>query len=307
MASSRDTRTVRAAGAVVWRWRSTGHGAEVAVVHRSRYDDWSLPKGKRNPRETRQATAVREVAEETGMAVALGRSLGSVRYRVLSPDGAGRKVVEYFSAHALGGDFRPGDEVDDLRWLPVHEARAVLTREADRQVLDRFAAAPPDLRTVLLVRHARAGSREEWAGADEFRPLSGRGRKQAEALADLLPVFGPTRVHSAPMTRCLDTVSPVARALGAAVVAEPALTEEAFAREPAAAEDRLLALVGLPETVVVCSQGGAIPSLLSRLAADGGVELQAPRSRKASTWVLSFLPSRPVLVAADYISNPRGW
>ncbi len=298
---------MRAAGAVVWRWRSSGHGVEVALVHRPRHGDWSLPKGKRDPRETRQATAVREVAEETGLAVTLGRSLGSVRYRVLAADGARRKVVEYFSAQARGGEFTPGDEVDDLRWLPVAEARTALTREADRQVLDRFAATPPDLRTVLLVRHARAGRRETWEGADELRPLSGRGRKQAEALADLLPVFGPARVHSAPMTRCLDTVSPVARALGTSVVAEPALTEEAFSRAPEAAENRLLALVGLPETSVVCSQGGAIPSLLARLAEGGGVALPAPRSRKASTWVLSFLPSRPVLVAADYISNPSGW
>ncbi|MBO0850387.1 MAG: NUDIX hydrolase, partial [Pseudonocardia sp.] len=107
-----DARTdadVVAAGAVLWR-PAPGDGTEVALVHRPRYDDWSLPKGKLNPGESVPAAAVREVAEETGHDIALGASLGESRYRVEQGD----KVVHYWCARASGGGFVPNSEVDEL-------------------------------------------------------------------------------------------------------------------------------------------------------------------------------------------------
>ncbi len=129
-------REVRAAGALVWR-RHTGGDLEVLVVHRPRYDDWSFPKGKCDGGESFEATAVREVAEETGLVVELGRDLGEVRYR----DHKDRpKVVRYWAAEAGTGSFVPNDEVDEVRWLTLDRAGRVLSYVHDRALLDRLLA-----------------------------------------------------------------------------------------------------------------------------------------------------------------------
>jgi 8-oxo-dGTP diphosphatase len=126
---------VRAGGGVVWRRRDTGE-LEVLLVHRPRYDDWSLPKGKAEPGESDDETALREVAEETGYVCRLGADLGEVRYA----DRFGRpKVVRYWAMepiedHGLG----PGDEVDERRWVTVADAVAVLSYDRDADILDAF-------------------------------------------------------------------------------------------------------------------------------------------------------------------------
>jgi 8-oxo-dGTP diphosphatase len=129
---------VRAAGGVVWRTGADG-SAEVLLVHRPRYDDWSFPKGKNDPGEADERCAVREVEEETGIVAAVGPELPSVTYR----DHRGRpKVVRYW-AMAVADDrgFAPGEEVDELAWLSVGGAARRLTYPHDRAVLDAFAEA----------------------------------------------------------------------------------------------------------------------------------------------------------------------
>ncbi|SEO37168.1 NUDIX hydrolase [Actinacidiphila rubida] len=125
--------TVRAAGTVLWR-RAPAGGVEIALVHRPRYDDWSLPKGKLKRDEDFAAAAVRETEEETGMRCVLGASLPVSRYLV-----EGRpKEVRYWSAEAVDGGFTPNDEVDRVVWLPPTTARHRLTHDRDRPVVDAF-------------------------------------------------------------------------------------------------------------------------------------------------------------------------
>ncbi|MEU3481428.1 NUDIX hydrolase [Streptomyces sp. NPDC033754] len=127
---------IRAAGCVLWRPAVSGHGIEIALVHRPKYDDWSHPKGKRKRGETAEACALREVLEETGQRCVLGPPLPTARYQV-----AGRpKEVVYWAARALGGAFAASDEVDRLAWLPPGEARALLTQPRDRELLDAAVA-----------------------------------------------------------------------------------------------------------------------------------------------------------------------
>ncbi len=152
---------IRAAGAVLWRPGPAG--PQVALVHRPKYDDWSLPKGKTEPGEHVLLTAVRELAEETGTRVVLGRRLPSTHYLV-----RGRpKTVDYWAAKAADGPqpgFTPNSEVDQLDWLDGPAARQRLSYLHDAAVLDEFAAGPPDTVPLILVRHASAGSKADVAG-----------------------------------------------------------------------------------------------------------------------------------------------
>jgi 8-oxo-dGTP diphosphatase len=106
---------------------------KVAVVHRPKYDDWSLPKGKLDPGEGFEEAALREVEEETGMRCRLGRQLPSTEYH----DSKGRpKLVRYWEMTPLDGEFAPSGEVDELRWLEPREADALLSYEHDRELLE---------------------------------------------------------------------------------------------------------------------------------------------------------------------------
>ncbi|WP_405912721.1 NUDIX hydrolase [Streptomyces sp. NBC_00963] len=127
---------VRAAGCVLWR-RAPAGGLEICLVHRPKYDDWSHPKGKLKPGEDTLAAALREVHEETGHDCAPGARLPTVRYRA-----NGRtKEVSYWAAEATAGEFTPNSEVDRVRWLSPAAARARLTQQRDRELLDALHAA----------------------------------------------------------------------------------------------------------------------------------------------------------------------
>ncbi|MEB3366775.1 NUDIX hydrolase [Saccharopolyspora mangrovi] len=303
---------VRAAGTLLWR--PSPQGPEVVLVHRPRYDDWSLPKGKLDPGELAAHAAAREVVEETGFEATLTRPLAQVSYSVpRRTGGLAPKVVYYFSARLRGGEFAPNDEVDELRWLPLKEARAELSYPHDARVLDAFDESRSETATVLLVRHAKAGKRSEWSGDDALRPLSEAGREQRDALHSLLPLFAPSRIYSAPRVRCEQTVAPVARDGGIDVLSEPLFSEEVYSADPSAGVRALLEVAAEGGTSVVCSQGGVIPDLVTRLADSAGLELDEVASRKGSVWTLAFRPGEPadggqapdpVLAAADYLPDP---
>jgi len=133
---SSDEPQVRAAGGVLIR---SGAGEpEVAVIHRPKYSDWTLPKGKLDRGETYEQAALREVEEETGMKAELGRELSAVSYR----DRKGRsKLVRYWQMRALDGEFRPGSEVDELRWLSPQQAVQLLSYEHDAALVREALAA----------------------------------------------------------------------------------------------------------------------------------------------------------------------
>ena len=262
------------------------------MVHRPRYDDWSLPKGKLDAGEHPLLGALREVHEETGYAGVPGRTLGSSAYVVLLDGFQVPKTVRWWAVRAQEGAFAPGDEVDELRWLSPDDAGRLLTAGRDVAPLRLLVEAGTRTATVLLVRHARAGDKRRWDGDDDQRPLDERGCRQADALARLLRAWRPASVVSAPAVRCRQTVEP----LGLPVEVEPAFGERGLDVPAAVARLRALAVPG--GAVVVSSQGAVVPALVGALAQEAGLDLGEVESRKGSLWALSLQDGR--LVDADH-------
>jgi 8-oxo-dGTP diphosphatase len=124
-------RVIEAAGGVVWR-RSAKGGVKVLLVHRPRYDDWSLPKGKLDPGESHRHAALREVQEETGLVCKANEELREVRYL---DHKRRRKHVRYWAMEPLSGSFQPNAEVDEVRWVPVESVRQLVTYSRDAEVV----------------------------------------------------------------------------------------------------------------------------------------------------------------------------
>jgi 8-oxo-dGTP diphosphatase len=257
---------VRAAGGAVLRTGS-GRQAEILLVHRPGHQDWTLPKGKVEPGEPEDDCALREVAEETGFECLLGPELGASRYR----DRRGRdKAVRYWAMTVREGSFRPNAEVDEVRWMPLEAAGRQLSYPGDRAILE---ALDPALRPlVFLVRHARAGDRARWSSDDWVRPLDGRGRRQARAMAAPLAGYALTRLVSSPYVRCVQTLEPLSARLGVPVEHDQALAEGASAPDVLALLDRLG-----PGPLVLCTHGDVMEAL---------VGAEAPK-KKGAIWLLA--------------------
>jgi 8-oxo-(d)GTP phosphatase len=292
------TKAELAAGAVLWRTNGSAAAPEIAIIHRPRYDDWSLPKGTVEPGETEPVAAVREVHEETGYTAHLGRRLIAVSY----PVERGVKKVRYWAARCVDGSFAPNDEVDELKWLPVAEAMKQLGYHLDRKVLRHFEKGPVDSRTVLIVRHGTAGSKSRYKGDDRKRPLDKRGRAQAESLVGQLLAFGASELYAADRVRCHQTLEPLADELGVTIHNEPALTEEAYSDNRKTARHRILEIASAGGTPVICTQGKVIPDLIAWWCERDKVRPDKSRNRKGSTWVMSMADGN--LVAADHIGSP---
>jgi 8-oxo-dGTP pyrophosphatase MutT (NUDIX family)/phosphohistidine phosphatase SixA len=280
---------IRAAGAVLWRPGPTG--PEVVLVHRPRYDDWAFPKGKRLPDEHVLVTAVREVAEETGITVVLGRRLSQALYL----SNGQPKRVDYWAARPAAGAVEqagavPNDEVDQLEWLSVPAAGQRLSYPHDARLLSDFASAPPASTACILLRHAAAQGRKAWRdaghGDDLPRPLTASGQGQARRLAPVLACFGPALVVSSSAERCLATVRPYAALAGVPVEAEPAFLPGAPA---AAMRDRITALAAGGQPLVVCGHRENLPGLLAAVCESLGAPVPPGRPlAKGAFWALQL-------------------
>lgn len=296
------SRHVQAAGGVLWRRQDAA--VQVAVVHRPRYDDWSLPKGKLEDGELPIVGALREVTEETGFTGVAGRTLGESHYRVLDRGRDVPKTVRWWAMRCLSGEFVPTAEVDRLHWLTLPEARLRVSADRDDRPLELFAAQPPETTTVLLLRHASAGDRDTWDGEDDDRPLDARGLAQAAAAATVLPAYRPERVLSAPPARCLTTAEPLARALGLAIEPDPQLSERIWVKDPTVVVAAVRELGAGSATTLAVSQGGVVQHAIATLAEEAGIALAHVRARKGSLWALSFSGGR--LVDLDYTAELIG-
>ena len=254
---------IRAAGAVALR--GTGDDIEVLLIHRGRYNDWSLPKGKGKVAELPPVTAVREVLEETGVTVSLGMRLPRIRYNV--PKGA--KTVDYWRAEVVHeGPFEPNAEVDKVRWMSIAQAMKKMTYADERRVLSAALLAPHST-PLLLVRHAKAMLRKDWSGRDQDRRITARGRRQADRLRPLLGAYGTQELISSSSARCMQTLAPYAAERGLSLHAEEMLTEEEGTVRPKDVRRYMAGLLaGLEVPTAICGHRPVLPSMFEGLGLD---------------------------------------
>jgi 8-oxo-dGTP diphosphatase len=287
-----------AAGAAIWRPAADATqgpqgaaGAEVLLVHRRKYDDWSLPKGKSEPDEHILLTAVREVWEETCVRPVLGPRLPTVEYISWGHP----KRVSYWSAYGFGHEAAPGHEIDAVSWLPLAQAREQLADTHDDPVISAFQ--PRETVPLILVRHASAGRKADWPGDDESRPLDTQGTADARALAGLLACFAPAaRVISSPALRCAATVRPFAASFGGTVEAAVSLAPpgrytgfSSYRTGPDDSLRRLLAgLVADRRPAILCLHRENLPDVLAAAYSALGAPAAVPKDPslpKGGFWV----------------------
>lgn len=289
------TRLVKAAGGVVFRKTPKGN-VKVLLAHRPSYDDWSFPKGKADKGESPEETAIREVLEETGYHCRIVAPIGTTRHRISN----GVKEVNWFAMRPLPDSpgFKENSEIDEIEWVSRKKARDSLDYQNDRDLL-----AGTDLKrltqtgTIRFLRHAAAGDRTKWKGNDRKRPLSKKGSRQAKALAESLAGAGVERIVTSPYDRCVQTIKPLAKAVGAKIEKSDALAE---GQDIDAAYDLVDSLVG--SNAVLCTHGDVIPATINRLMWAGLTINSRFYCSKGSIWEIEVEGGR--FTTGTYVPPP---
>jgi 8-oxo-dGTP diphosphatase len=261
---SSQPKPILAGGAVVTR-EDPARGIEVLIIHRMRYSDWTLPKGKLDAGESLLACAVREVLEETGVTIRLGAPLDTVRYDTAK----GVKQVEYWGGTVLETAPRPpDDEVDVVSWLPVRAALNRLTHAPDHFLVQQHLDQPPTTPLIIL-RHAKAMDRKDWSKKDTTRPVNARGRRQSRLLVAMLGAYGISRLVSSTSARCIGTLEPYAHARKLTIDKFNQLTEEVGEDDPRAVAKLILklrtAMLATGEPTAICVHRPVLPHILDAL------------------------------------------
>lgn len=258
-------------------------------MHRPAFGDWSLPKGKSRRGEHVLVTALREVAEETGHRPRLGPYLTASRYRVTARGRPAEKTVHYWAMRAVGGCFRPSDEVDDLRWLPLAEARRLVSLPRDARVLHSFSLAAIGTAPLVILRHGPTAAHRKGRGPAS-PALDDAGREQAARLVEVLVGVGARRLLAADVPACTQMLEPFAAASGLQLERTPRLTAHGFRADERAITAELRAtaasLAG-DGALVVCGQRRVVTAVVSLLGRPDGHRPRHLRVvKKGGWWVL---------------------
>lgn len=295
---------VLAAGALCWR--IVEGKLRILLVHRGDRADVSLPKGKLDPGETLPQTAVREIAEETGLAVVLGAPLGTIEY--VLPNGRD-KVVYFWSAEVtdeavVAGTFKANAEIAALSWVSPKKARKLLSYEHDITILERFEErfAARNARTfaVIALRHGKAVAPASWDGPDSTRPLLQRGNDQARSVAPGIAAFSPGKLVSSTASRCLATIQPLADLVKKTVSMTSGISQDAYEHGQSDVAAEVAKRLAKRRTVVLCSHGPVLPDIISEVARLTGTADQQTL-RGAST-----LSTAEFTVLHVSLENPTG-
>ena len=295
-----ETTVIQAAGAVLWRY-SANKKIEIALVHRPRYDDWSLPKGKVEDKESHIACAFREVLEETGYTPVFGPEIGQATYKVDEE----KKIVRYWSARATDAPVAPVDknEIDEVLWLEVKDARKKLTLDDDREIVDFFIDFGVDTTPLVLLRHAKALKRTDWDGEDSDRPLDNLGQLQAKRLLPQIYPYNISEIHSSDAYRCMQTVEDLSRALKLNCIVGLDLSEDAYSKDKEVALEYVSTLMDKNQCVLICSHNPILPKVLKKLVGKKYFKELDSKLEPAEAWVIHHRDGE--VVSVDWLEAPK--
>lgn len=292
------SKIILAAGALVWR-KSKEKKIEIAVIHRPKYNDWTIPKGKVELSESSIACAYREVIEETSIETEFGMYLGEVKYQSLD----GPKQVSFWSAQVVKENtFTPNSEVDEIKWVEAAKAAKFLSLESDKEILSKFNKLKYESKPLVLLRHAKALSRDEWQGDDDDRPLDSLGQMQAKRLLSIYQAFNLEQIHTSDAIRCYDTVEPMAKALGLRLEVSNNLSESAFKKDKEDAFDYARDLIKSDKRALLCSHNPILPKVLNKLTKKSDVESDEEKLYPADAWVIHRIGKEVIQI--DRIDAP---
>lgn len=288
---------IRAAGALLWRENSQLE-IEIALIHRPRYGDWSLPKGKVDDGESTLQCAYREVFEETGVKAQFTRELGSVEYL----ESGESKRVKYWAAKAPSFDqqFKVNEEVDEIRWLNPADATALATHDSDKSIIENFLSQEPRTDTLIILRHTKALERGDWDDLDSKRTLDEKGLQQAASLITHLAPFAIDEIYSSDYIRCVQTVTPLADVRNLRITEIPNLNEENFDLDPERSISFANAVKQDEKNILLCSHNPVIPTMLRGILNTKLKNKDLIKLEPGDAWIVHRV--RGEIVALDFLS-----
>jgi 8-oxo-dGTP diphosphatase len=289
---------IQAAGAVLWR-RASNADLEIAIVHRPRYDDWSLPKGKVEPGESHIAAGYREIQEETGYESIFGPEIGTVVYKL---EGAPKEVRFWAAAATIQTGKPDPKEVDQVEWVSPKKAKEKLTNKDDRTIVDFFLDFGADTFPIILLRHAKALKRTDWDGDDGDRPLDNRGQLQAKRLLPIYMPYNVPEIHTSDAQRCIETIDFLARSLIKVPIFSSDLSEYGFEMDRDAPLDYVQDLMDRGVPAIVCSHNPIIPKVVKKLVGKKYFNSMDRELEPAQAIVLHCRAGE--VIACDWIDEP---
>lgn len=291
---------IKAAGAVLWR-RIGDDLVQVALIHRPRYDDWSFPKGKVDAGESEISCAYREVLEETGFESVFGPELCKVEYAV----DESTKTVRYWAARAVGDAKNVMDieEVDQLIWVTIADAYDKLSRKGDHEVLKNFEKFGIDTTPLILLRHGKAITREEWSGDDGDRPLAQLGQLQSMRMLAMYLPFAITEIHTSDAVRCYETVAPMARSLSLDMFYWSELSEYAYEKDKKAAANVVNDIIESGANAIVCGHNPVIPGIVAKFIGKKSFKQLDHGLMPGESWILHHRDGE--IIAIDWMPAPN--
>jgi 8-oxo-dGTP diphosphatase len=288
---------IRAAGALLWR-ETTERTIEIALIHRPKYDDWTLPKGKIEEGETALQCAYRELIEETGITASFTRQLGTVEYE----ESGQRKRVIFWAAQCAkdASQFIANEEVDQLEWLSPELALSKASHESDQEMIENFLSQSPRTDTLIILRHTKALERGDWDEEDSQRTLDELGFDQAQLLIKHLQPFAIEEIYTSDFTRCVQTVTPLAHSRGLSITQVPSLNEYTFNEDPLRSVSFANALKQDEKNILICSHNPVIPTMLRGILNTKLKNKDLIKLEPGDAWIVHRVQGE--IVGLDYLS-----
>jgi 8-oxo-dGTP diphosphatase len=291
---------IEGAGAVLWQ-AIDGAEVKIAIIHRPRYDDWSLPKGGVDPGETHIQAAFREVLEETGVKAIFGPEIGTVDYEVNGVT----KEVRYWLAEAdqFNAATPNPEEVDATEWLSISDAINKLSNSDDREIVRMaeefgFGSTP-----LVLLRHAKALKRDQWDGDDGDRPLEHVGQIQAAKIPAIYAPYAIEKIYSSDAIRCVQTIEAMAAEYGITPIYSSEISEFGFEKDSEKALDYALSVMLSDKPSVMCSHNPVLPKLVKKLIGKKNFKRLSAELKPGDSFVLHHRSGE--VIAVDWTPAPK--